>query len=120
MTGDQLTQLMFPQFDANASKELIARGMAASPGAAVGRIVFNNAQAESSAAAGVKCVLVRRETNPDDLPGMVAAEGVLTAVVVRPRTPQLLRVAWVRPVSVALKLLRSTPRPEPSPSQAAS
>ena len=79
VTGDQLTQLMFPQFDANASKELIARGMAASPGAAVGRIVFNNAQAEASAAAGVKCVLVRRETNPDDLPGMVAAEGVLTA-----------------------------------------
>ena len=79
VTGDQLTQLMFPQFDASASKELIARGMAASPGAAVGRIVFNNAQAEASAAAGVKCVLVRRETNPDDLPGMVAAEGVLTA-----------------------------------------
>ena len=79
VTGDQLTQLMFPQFDSSASKELIARGMAASPGAAVGRIVFNNAQAEASAAAGVKCVLVRRETNPDDLPGMVAAEGVLTA-----------------------------------------
>ncbi len=65
VTGDQLTQLMFPQFDSSASKELIARGMAASPGAAVGRIVFNNAQAEASAAAGVKCVLVRRETNPD-------------------------------------------------------
>ena len=79
VTGEQLTQLMFPQFDASASKELIARGMAASPGAAVGRIVFNNAQAEAAAAAGVKCVLVRRETNPDDLPGMVAAEGVLTA-----------------------------------------
>ena len=79
VTGEQLTQLMFPQFDASASKELVARGMAASPGAAVGRIVFNNAQAEAAAAAGVKCVLVRRETNPDDLPGMVAAEGVLTA-----------------------------------------
>ncbi len=79
VTGDQLTQLMFPQFDSSAVKELIARGMAASPGAAVGKIVFNNAQAEEAAAAGVKCVLVRRETNPDDLPGMVAAEGVLTA-----------------------------------------
>ena len=79
VTGDQLTQLMFPQFDASAAKELIARGMAASPGAAVGKIVFNNAQAEEAAAAGIKCVLVRRETNPDDLPGMVAAEGVLTA-----------------------------------------
>ncbi|RRC95707.1 pyruvate, phosphate dikinase [Schaalia canis] len=79
VTGDQLTQLMFPQFDASASKELVARGMAASPGAAVGVIVFDNAQAEAAAAEGRKCVLVRRETNPDDLPGMVAAEGVLTA-----------------------------------------
>ncbi len=79
VTGDQLTQLMFPQFDAKASKELVARGMAASPGAAVGKIAFDNAQAEDLAAKGVKCVLVRRETNPDDLPGMVVAEGVLTA-----------------------------------------
>ena len=79
VTGDQLTQLMFPQFDAKAEKELIARGMAASPGAAVGKIAFNNAQAIEAASEGVKTVLVRRETNPDDLPGMVAAEGVLTA-----------------------------------------
>ena len=79
VTGDQLTQLMFPQFDAKADKELIARGMAASPGAAVGKIAFNNAQAVEAAEKGVKTVLVRRETNPDDLPGMVAAEGVLTA-----------------------------------------
>ena len=79
VTGDQLTQLMFPQFDPKAEKELIARGMAASPGAAVGKIAFNNAQAVEAAEKGVKTVLVRRETNPDDLPGMVAAEGVLTA-----------------------------------------
>ena len=79
VTGDQLTQLMFPQFDAKAEKELIARGMAASPGAAVGKIAFNNAQAVEAAEKGIKTVLVRRETNPDDLPGMVAAEGVLTA-----------------------------------------
>ena len=79
VTGDQLTQLMFPQFDAKADKDLIARGMAASPGAAVGKIAFNNAQAIEAAEKGIKTVLVRRETNPDDLPGMVAAEGVLTA-----------------------------------------
>ena len=79
VTGDQLTQLMFPQFDATAEKELIARGMAASPGAAVGKIAFDNAQAIEAAEKGIKTVLVRRETNPDDLPGMVAAEGVLTA-----------------------------------------
>ena len=79
VTGDQLTQLMFPQFDAKAEKELIARGMAASPGAAVGKIAFDNVQAIEAAEKGIKTVLVRRETNPDDLPGMVAAEGVLTA-----------------------------------------
>lgn len=79
VTGAQLTQLMFPQIAADSEKELLTTGMAASPGAAVGRIVFNNKEAEEAAAAGIKCVLVRRETNPDDLPGMVAAEGVLTA-----------------------------------------
>ncbi len=79
VTGEQLTQLMFPQIDPDAQKELITVGMAASPGAAGGRIAFNNEQAESLAEAGEKVILVRRETNPDDLPGMVAAEGVLTA-----------------------------------------
>ena len=79
VTGEQLTNLMFPQISAKAEKVRIAKGMAASPGAAGGRIAFNNAQAEAFAAEGVKCVLVRRETNPEDLPGMVAAEGVLTA-----------------------------------------
>lgn len=79
VTGEQLTQLMFPQIDPAATKTLIAKGMAASPGAAGGKIAFNNAQAEACAAKGIPCVLVRRETNPDDLPGMVAAEGVLTA-----------------------------------------
>ncbi|MDY2940995.1 MAG: pyruvate, phosphate dikinase [Varibaculum sp.] len=79
VTGEQLTQLMFPQFDQGVDKDLLARGMAASPGAAVGGIAFNNEQAEAVKAAGGKCILVRRETNPDDLAGMVAAEGVLTA-----------------------------------------
>ncbi|MDO5048585.1 MAG: pyruvate, phosphate dikinase [Actinomycetaceae bacterium] len=79
VTGGQLTQLMFPQFDPRAEKKLLTRAMAASPGAAVGELVFNNKDAEAAAAEGRKCILVRRETNPDDLPGMVAAEGVLTA-----------------------------------------
>ena len=79
VTGEQLTQLMFPQIDQESEKILITKGMAASPGAAGGRIVFNNEQAEEVAAGGEKVILVRRETNPDDLPGMVVAEGVLTA-----------------------------------------
>ncbi len=79
VTGDQLTSLLFPQFDKNASKKLISKGMPASPGAAVGEIVLNNEQAVSRVAAGASVILVRRETNPDDLEGMVAASGVLTA-----------------------------------------
>ncbi|OKL48389.1 pyruvate, phosphate dikinase [Boudabousia liubingyangii] len=79
VTGAQLTQLMFPQFDDSASRTLLTRAMAASPGAAVGQIAFDNAAAIRMAHEGTPCILVRRETNPEDLPGMVAAEGVLTA-----------------------------------------
>lgn len=79
VTGEQLTQLMFPQFDAKAKKTLLTKAMAASPGAAVGEIVFNNEDAVVAAEEGRKVILVRRETNPDDLPGMVVAEGILTA-----------------------------------------
>jgi len=79
VTGAQLSQLLFPQFDAEADRELLARGMAASPGAAVGMAVFDAATAQEWAADGKEVVLVRRETNPDDLGGMIAAVGVLTA-----------------------------------------
>ena len=79
VNGDQLVQLMFPQFDkATAPKEL-TRGIAASPGAAVGSVVFDPRDAADQALAGKKVILVRRETNPDDLVGMVAAQGILTA-----------------------------------------
>lgn len=79
VSGDQLTSLLFPQFDKKAAKNVLTRGMAASPGAAVGEIVLNNEQAKERVAAGASVILVRRETNPDDLEGMVAASGVLTA-----------------------------------------
>lgn len=79
VTGNQLTQLMFPQFKVDAARKLLANGMAASPGAAVGGIAFNNAQARAAKESGKPCILVRRETNPDDLAGMVDSEGVLTA-----------------------------------------
>ena len=79
VTGEQLTQLMFPQFDDDSSRDLLTRAMAASPGAAVGYIAFDNDEAVSRAEKGDSVILVRRETNPDDLPGMVAAAGVLTA-----------------------------------------
>jgi pyruvate,orthophosphate dikinase len=79
VTGDQLAQLMFPRFDAKADKEQIAKGMNASPGAAVGKAVFDSDRAEEMAAAGQHVILVRRETNPDDLNGMIAAQGILTS-----------------------------------------
>lgn len=79
VTGDQLTSLLFPQFDPKAEKTVLTKGMPASPGAAVGEIVLNNEQALERTGAGASVILVRRETNPDDLAGMVAASGVLTA-----------------------------------------
>jgi pyruvate,orthophosphate dikinase len=78
VSGPQLGQLMFPQFDRAGAQAAAAKGTAASPGAAVGQIVFDSAAAVSRSAAGKKVVLVRNETNPDDLPGMVAAVGILT------------------------------------------
>ncbi|MFI5487292.1 pyruvate, phosphate dikinase [Micromonospora echinaurantiaca] len=76
VTAGQLAQLMFPAFDLAAAPEPLATGVGASPGAAVGRVVFDSAAA---AAATGPVILVRRETNPDDLPGMIAARGVLTS-----------------------------------------
>jgi len=79
VTGEQLSKLMFPQFDSAAERTLLARGMAASPGAAVGQAVFDSVTAQEWAAQGKDVILVRRETNPDDLGGMIAAVGVLTS-----------------------------------------
>ncbi|MFJ7300757.1 pyruvate, phosphate dikinase [Streptomyces sp. NPDC099088] len=77
--GTQLARLMFPRFEAHAGTTPLAHGVAASPGAAVGAIVFDSAEAVRRSDAGEPVVLVRRETTPDDLPGMVAAEAVLTS-----------------------------------------
>ncbi len=76
---DQLDQLLHPQFDKSATYDVLAKGLNASPGAAVGEAVFSAADAVAFAEAGRPCVLVRWETNPDDLAGMIAAEGILTS-----------------------------------------
>ena len=76
---DQLDQLMHPQFDKNATYDVLAKGLNASPGAAVGEAVFSAKDAVAAHEAGRKVVLVRWETTPDDLGGMVAAEGILTS-----------------------------------------
>jgi pyruvate,orthophosphate dikinase len=79
VTGAQLGHLMFPRFDEQADKKLITTGMNASPGAAVGKVVFDSYTAVKWSRSGEKVILVRRETNPDDLAGMVAAQGILTS-----------------------------------------
>ncbi len=79
VTGEQLAQLMFPRFDADADRELIAKGMNASPGAAVGKAVFDWATAVEWADRGEDVILVRKETSPDDLHGMMVARGILTS-----------------------------------------
>lgn len=79
VTGAQLAQLMFPRFDEDAKTEQVGRGIAASPGAAVGKAVFDSYTAVKWSRSGEKVILVRRETNPDDLDGMIAAEGILTS-----------------------------------------
>ena len=83
VSGAQLAQLMFPRFDTDAIKsgkaKKIARGMNASPGAAVGKVVFDSYTAVKWSRSGEAVILVRRETNPDDLNGMIAANGILTS-----------------------------------------
>ncbi|MDD6310730.1 MAG: pyruvate, phosphate dikinase [Firmicutes bacterium] len=77
----QIDQLLHPMFDAAelAAAAKLAKGLPASPGAACGKIYFNASDAEAAVANGEKAILVRLETSPEDLAGMVAAEGILTA-----------------------------------------
>jgi len=73
-----LSELLHPQVDPRGARDVLARGIAASPGAATGRIVFSSAAAQAFAARGEPCILVRRETAPEDIRGMHSAAGVLT------------------------------------------
>ena len=76
---DQVDQLLHPQIDPKAKKKIIGKGLPASPGAAVGRVVFSAEDAEVETAKKNKVILVRIETSPEDIHGMNVAEGVLTA-----------------------------------------
>ncbi len=73
-----LTELLHNQVDPRAPRDVLARGIAASPGAATGKIVFSSAAAQASQSRGEPCILVRRETAPEDIRGMHSAVGVLT------------------------------------------
>lgn len=76
---EQLDQLLHPTIDPKAKVNILATGLPASPGAAVGKIVFSAQKAEDMNASGEKVILVRTETSPEDIGGMVAAQGILTA-----------------------------------------
>jgi pyruvate, orthophosphate dikinase len=76
---EQVRQLLLPQLDTAAAPEPLGRGVNASPGAAVGAVVFTADEAEQRGAAGEQVVLVRDETTPDDFHGMIHAQGILTA-----------------------------------------
>ena len=76
---EELDQLLHPTFDAAGKKEVIGQGLPASPGAATGEVVFQADEAEKMKAAGRKVILVRLETSPEDIGGMDAAQGILTA-----------------------------------------
>ncbi len=76
---EQLEFLLHPTLDPNAKKKILAKGLPASPGAAVGKAVFDADRAESMHERGEKVILVRTETSPEDIHGMYAAEGILTA-----------------------------------------
>jgi pyruvate,orthophosphate dikinase len=76
---EQLDQLLHPSLDPKANKQVIATGLPASPGAASGEIVFSAEDAEDAAKLGLKVILVRVETSPEDIHGMNAAQGILTA-----------------------------------------
>ena len=77
--ASSLDQLLHPTLDPSAPKKLLARGLAASPGAAQGRIIFSADEAERLAGQGEAVILVRVETSPEDIHGMSAARGILTA-----------------------------------------
>lgn len=76
---EQLDQLLHPSLDPNAKKDVIAKGLPASPGAASGEVVFSADEAEEASKLGLKVILVRVETSPEDIHGMHAAQGILTA-----------------------------------------
>ncbi len=76
---EQLTQLLLPSFDPKAKREVIAKGLPASPGAAVGQVVFTATDAVNQAEKGHAVILVRLETSPEDINGMHKAKGILTA-----------------------------------------
>src|SRR5262249_44520199 len=79
ISPSEVDRLLHPSFDPAAARTVIARGLPASPGAVTGKVVFHADDAEKRAGAGEAVILVRNETSPEDIGGMHAAQGILTA-----------------------------------------
>ena len=101
-----LDQLLHPMFDPNAKKgaKVLAKGLNASPGAAVGKVVFAADRAEAMKEAGEQVILVRIETSPEDIKGMNAAEGILTARGGSTSHVAVVHAVWVNAVLQAAVL----------------
>jgi len=105
ITGDHLDQVLHPQFAASGHK-ILTKGLGASPGAAVGRVYLTADGAQAAAEAGEPVVLVRSETSPEDVHGMLAAEGILTARGGLVSHAAVVARGWGKPAVVGAEGLR--------------
>jgi pyruvate,orthophosphate dikinase len=105
VTAEHLDQVLHPQF-ADKSAKAIAKGLAASPGAAVGKAYFTADEAEAAASRGEKVILVRSETSPEDVHGMIVAEGILTARGGLVSHAAVVARGWGKPAVVGAESIR--------------
>ncbi|CAN5554790.1 pyruvate, phosphate dikinase [soil metagenome] len=106
VSGDQLDQVLHPQFEPTASRQVIATGLAASPGAAVGRAYFSADAAADAADRGEAVILVRQETSPEDVHGMAASEGILTSRGGLVSHAAVVARGWGKPAVCGAEMLR--------------
>ncbi len=106
ITEDHLESVLHPQFAAGASLEVLTRGLGASPGAAVGRAYFSADDAAAGAERGEQVILVRSETSPEDVHGMLAAQGILTARGGLVSHAAVVARGWGKPAVVGAEALR--------------
>ncbi len=107
VTGDHLEQVLHPQF-AGSGYAVLAKGLGASPGAAVGRVYLTADDAQAAAERGEPVVLVRSETSPEDVHGMLAAEGILTARGGLVSHAAVVARGWGKPAVVGAEAVRIT------------
>ena len=105
VTADHLDQVLHPQFDDN-DLEVLTKGLGASPGAAVGQVYFTADDAADAADRGEKVILVRNETSPEDVHGMIAAEGILTARGGLVSHAAVVARGWGKPAVVGAEKIR--------------